>query len=171
MVVLMINALQLPAQAESVAAALETLKSNAREELEPSEIDYWRSYALNAAGRHSEAAQLLDGLQPPQFVLHPASLAALRLSARTGCAAATPEDVESAQQLLESAPPLEQLELLDALVAETDRSGDTTTAKSCRRVAATLVQRLANSLEDSTLRAALMLRTRHLVSRPPGPTG
>ena len=163
MVVLMINALQLPAQAESVVAALETLKSNAREEVEPSEIDYWRAYALNAAGRHAEAGQLLDGLEPPQFVLHPASLAALRLSARTGCDAVTPEDIESARQLLESAPPLEQLELLDALVAESDRNGQAATATNYRRAAAALVQRLEASLEDSDLRMMLQHRVRHLV--------
>jgi hypothetical protein len=101
-------------------------------------------------------------LQPPQFVLHPASLTALRLSARTGCDAVTPEDIESAQQLLESAPPLEQLELLDALVAESDRHGQAITAMNYRRTAAALVQRLEASLEDSDLRIVLQHRVRHL---------
>jgi DNA-binding SARP family transcriptional activator len=155
---LMVNALQLPANAAAVAAALEALKSSAGAGLEPGEIDYWRAYALQAAGEPQRALALIDGLDPPQFVLHPASIVALRLAVHVAAKTDPASKAAAAQGLLASAPPLEQLELLEALEAERDHARDRAGAQRLRARRHELAQRLAATLDELPLQRSLLAR-------------
>jgi len=163
MAALLTEAFQLPAHADAVAVALQALRDDSGGAVEPGEVDYWRAYALNAAGHHAEAAAILAEIAPPQFVLHPASLVALRLDALTASGADTDAAAAAAASQLDSAPPLEQIELLAALVSDSERRGDTATAGKYRKRARPLIERLATSLEDAALRGSLLERRHNLL--------
>jgi hypothetical protein len=124
------------ADAARIAGELHALREAPDSAYPPGEADYWRAYALQAAGHHAESCALLETLADSELGLlqHPASLLALRQSGQRAQGLHDAALCREAREALASAPPLPALELASAL-------GD-------RPRAAALVDALAASLAD-----------------------
>ena len=100
-----------------------------------SEADHWRATAILAAGRIDEADAVAAAVQPRDLglLLHPASLAALRLRIAIARGEVAPAAIDAAEAMLAEAHPLPALELRAALAEARRSAGDAAAADAARR--------------------------------------
>ena len=113
-----------------------------------SEADHWRATALLAAGRAGEAHAVAATVQPRDLglLLHPASLAALRLRIAVARGEVLPEAFDAAEAMLAEAHPLPALELRAAIADAHLSVGDVAAADAARHACAQRAEALAATL-------------------------
>jgi tetratricopeptide (TPR) repeat protein len=159
---LKIEAAALPHGADRAAQALAALRVPPDAAYSQAEVDYWLAYALQAGGRHDEAAAVAAAIVPGELglLMHRASLQALRLRIEVARGRVDAALIESTRAALADAPPLESLELGYALAYACRALGDAGGAQVARAGVAKTLDRLAGSLEPEAPALAAGLRRR-----------